>query len=174
MDIGAGYATDLLPCVVVQAVGMGLLFVPLTLTAVSRVDPRDAGVGSAVLNTVQQVGGAIGIAVLGTVFANGISRRAAELTATAGGPPSPAQLEETALEAQAFGTSQAFEVAMWMMVAVTVVILVGLSIRHEDLATDVTPGAPPPQPEIPAQPEPPASGDAARSSARTGAHRAPE
>ena len=54
---------------------MGLLFVPLTLTAVSGVDKADAGVGSAVLNTVQQVGGAIGIAVLGTVFATGSPRR---------------------------------------------------------------------------------------------------
>ena len=134
MDVGAGYAFDLLPWIVVQAVGMGLLFVPLTLTAVSRVDPGDAGVGSAVLNTVQQVGGAMGIAVLGTVFANGISRRTAELAAS--GPPGA----EAALEAQAFGTSEAFTVAMWMMVAVTVVILAGLNIGHEELATDVTPG----------------------------------
>ncbi|HET6393027.1 MAG TPA: MFS transporter [Blastococcus sp.] len=134
MDVDAGYATDLLPWIVVQAVGMGLLFVPLTLTAVSRVDPGDAGVGSAVLNTVQQVGGAMGIAILGTVFANGISARLAELAAA--GPPGP----EAALDAQAYGTSQAFGVALWMMVAVTVVILVGLNIRHEDLATDVTPG----------------------------------
>lgn len=138
MDVDAGYATDLLPWIVVQAVGMGLLFVPLTLTAVSRVDPGDAGVGSAVLNTVQQVGGAMGIAVLGTVFANGISERTAALV-TAGAAPGPA----TALEAQAYGTSQAFGVALWMMVAVTAVILVGLSIGHEALATDVTPGAAP-------------------------------
>ncbi|HEY0126846.1 MAG TPA: MFS transporter [Blastococcus sp.] len=134
MGVDAAYATDLLPWIVVQAVGMGLLFVPLTLTAVSRVDPADAGVGSAVLNTVQQVGGAMGIAVLGTVFANGISERLAQLAAA--GPPGP----EAALDAQAYGTSQAFDVAVWMLVAVTVVILVGLGIRHEDLATDGTPG----------------------------------
>ncbi|TQN43946.1 EmrB/QacA subfamily drug resistance transporter [Blastococcus colisei] len=153
MDVGAGYATDLLPWVVVQAVGMGLLFVPLTLTAVSRVDPGDAGVGSAVLNTVQQVGGAMGIAVLGTVFANGISERTAELAA-AGAPPGPA----AALEAQAFGTSEAFGVALWMMAAVTAVILVGLSIGHEELATDVTPGAAPVPggpPEVPLQTDAP-------------------
>ncbi|WP_324276675.1 MFS transporter [Blastococcus brunescens] len=158
MDVGAGYAADLLPWIVVQAVGMGLLFVPLTLTAVSRVDPGDAGVGSAVLNTVQQVGGAMGIAVLGTVFANGISERTATLAAT-GAPPGPA----AALEAQAFGTSEAFGVAMWMMAAVTVVILVGLSIGHEELATDVTPGAagppatPTAPPAIPAQVGPPST-----------------
>lgn len=141
MDVGAAYATDVLPWIVVQSVGMGLLFVPLTLTAVSRVDPADAGVGSAVLNTVQQIGGAMGIAVLGTVFANGIAERLAQLSAA--GPPGP----QAALEAQAYGTSQAFTVAIWMMAAVTVVVLVGLSIRHQDLATDVPPGAPPAAPE---------------------------
>jgi hypothetical protein len=155
LEVDSGYATGLLPWIVVQSVGMGLLFVPLTLTAVSRVDPGDAGVGSAVLNTVQQVGGAVGIAVLGTVFANGISERLAQLASS--GPLGP----DSALEAQAYGTSQAFMVALWMMVAVTVVILVGLSIRHEDLATDVTPGAAPPPaapvaPAIPPPAQPPA------------------
>ncbi|UOY03385.1 MFS transporter [Blastococcus sp. PRF04-17] len=137
LDVDSGYATGLLPWIVVQAVGMGLIFVPLTLTAVSRIDPGDAGVGSAVLNTVQQVGGAVGIAVLGTVFANAITERTAELAAANGGQLAPS----AALEAQAFGTSQAFMVAFWMLAAVTVVVVVGLSIRHEDLATDVTPGA---------------------------------
>jgi hypothetical protein len=151
---------------------MGLLFVPLTLTAVSRVDPGDAGVGSAVLNTVQQVGGAMGIAILGTVFANGISERLAELAGA--GQPGP----EAALEAQAYGTSQAFGVAIWMMVAVTVVILVGLNIGHEDLATDVTPGQAAAlaegasvgePPEIPPQPGSPADDPAgAGSDARDG------
>ena len=139
-DVDSTYAGGLLPWIVVQAIGMGLLFVPLTLTAVSRVDPADAGVGSAVLNTVQQVGGAVGIAVLGTVFANAITQRTPELLAAAGTDPSPEALQQIALEAQTFGTSQAFGVAVWMMAAVTVVILVGLSIRHQDLATDVTPG----------------------------------
>src|SRR5918994_1772845 len=81
MDVDAGYATDLLPWIVVQAVGMGLLFVPLTLTAVSRVDPGDAGVGSAGLDTGPQGGGGRRLPPLGTVFANGISERLAQLAA---------------------------------------------------------------------------------------------
>ena len=75
LEADSTYVAGLLPWIIVQAVGMGLIFVPLTLTAVSRVDKADSGVGSAVLNTVQQVGGAIGIAVLGTVFANGITEQ---------------------------------------------------------------------------------------------------
>jgi len=144
LDVDSSYAGGLLPWVLLQSFGMGLLFVPLTLTAVSRVDPADAGVGSAVLNTVQQVGGAVGIAVLGTVFANGITSRAAELAAS--GLPQDPQL--AARIAQVHGTSQAFHVATGVMVVATLVTLIGLNIRHQDLATDVTPGAAaPPHPD---------------------------
>ena len=50
-----------------MAFGMGLTFVPLTLTAVHRVRAEDSGIGSGVLNTMQQVGGALGLATLATV-----------------------------------------------------------------------------------------------------------
>ncbi len=140
LEADSSYATGLLPWIVVQAVGMGLLFVPLTLTAVSGVDKADSGVGSAVLNTVQQVGGAIGIAVLGTVFANGITERLSALAEPgAAGPPSPEQADLAARVAQAFGTTQTFDVAIWMMVAATAITLVGLSVRHQDLATEPAP-----------------------------------
>jgi len=135
------YASGLMPWIIVQSIGMGLIFVPLTLTAVSRVDQSDSGVGSAVLNTVQQVGGAIGIAVLGTVFANGITEKIAELS-SGGGRPTPEQMALGERVAQAFGTTETFGVAVWMMVAATLITVVGLSIKHEDLATDGIPGIP--------------------------------
>jgi predicted MFS family arabinose efflux permease len=52
---------------VVIALGMGFSFVPLTLTAVSGVKPHEAGLASALLNTMQQVGGALGLAILATI-----------------------------------------------------------------------------------------------------------
>jgi EmrB/QacA subfamily drug resistance transporter len=58
---------EILGPLVVIALGMGLVFVPLTLTAVSGVEPQEAGLASALLNTMQQVGGALGLAVLATV-----------------------------------------------------------------------------------------------------------
>jgi EmrB/QacA subfamily drug resistance transporter len=58
---------DLLGPLIVIALGMGFSFVPLTLTAVSGVKPHEAGLASALLNTMQQVGGALGLAVLATV-----------------------------------------------------------------------------------------------------------
>ena len=50
-----------------MSVGMGLVFVPLTLTAVHHLRDEDSGIGSGVLNTMQQVGGALGLALLSTL-----------------------------------------------------------------------------------------------------------
>ena len=58
---------DILGPLVVIALGMGFSFVPLTLAAVSGVESNEAGLASALLNTMQQVGGALGLAVLATV-----------------------------------------------------------------------------------------------------------
>lgn len=65
-------------------VGMGASFVPLTMTAVNGVEPHETGLASALLNTGQQVGGAIGLAVFGTVFAHAAADRAGELGRQAG------------------------------------------------------------------------------------------
>ncbi len=64
------YWTDLMPFIVLMSFGMGLTFVPMTLTAVHHVRHQDSGIGSGVLNTMQQVGGALGLAILSTVAAH--------------------------------------------------------------------------------------------------------
>jgi EmrB/QacA subfamily drug resistance transporter len=61
------YAGGLLGPLLVTGVGLGLLFVPLSLVALARVGEADSGVASSLLNTGRQVGGSIGLAVLGTV-----------------------------------------------------------------------------------------------------------
>ncbi|MCW2770214.1 MAG: transporter [Aeromicrobium sp.] len=65
--------------ILLLGVGMGCSFVPLTMTAVNGVAPHETGLASALLNTGQQVGGAIGLAVFGTVFAHAAADRAGEL-----------------------------------------------------------------------------------------------
>jgi EmrB/QacA subfamily drug resistance transporter len=67
------YAGHLLPSLVVMAFGIGSIFVPLTTVAVSGVEPHEAGLASALLNVGQQVGGSIGLSVLTTVFATGVT-----------------------------------------------------------------------------------------------------
>ena len=149
LQVGSSYATDLLPWIVLLSLGLGLTFVPLTLTAVSGVAREDSGVGSAVLNTMQQVGGGGGGAARGP-RARGAARgrgaeRAAALQAKAGtaGGPTAEQLaavkQQIALQAQTQGYTRAFLVGAAMVLAGAVVVVVGLTARHEDLASDGQP-----------------------------------
>jgi EmrB/QacA subfamily drug resistance transporter len=64
------YVRDLLPTIVVVSIGMGMTFVPLTLLATTNVQPEDAGLASGLFNTSQQVGGALGLAILSTLAAS--------------------------------------------------------------------------------------------------------
>jgi len=63
----ATYPGQLLGPMLVTSFGLGLLFVPLALVALHNVANQDAGVAASLLNTGQQVGGAIGLAALGTI-----------------------------------------------------------------------------------------------------------
>jgi EmrB/QacA subfamily drug resistance transporter len=69
VNADSSYAAKILPGLLLMGLSLGLLFVPLTATAVSRIADTDAGLASALLNVGQQVGGAIGLSVLATVFA---------------------------------------------------------------------------------------------------------
>src|SRR5262249_46375897 len=61
------YLGQLLGPLLVTSIGLGLLFVPLTLVALHNVAEQHSGVAASLLNTGQQVGGAIGLATLGTI-----------------------------------------------------------------------------------------------------------
>lgn len=76
--VEASYVTDLLPTLLLCAAGYGLTMVPLVVAAVSGVPREDSGAASGVLNTGQQIGGAIGLAVLATLASSTLdSQRAA-------------------------------------------------------------------------------------------------
>lgn len=67
IGVNSGYVDVLLPALVVMSLGMGLTFVPLTLVATTTVSADDAGLASGLLNTAQQVGGSLGLAILATL-----------------------------------------------------------------------------------------------------------
>lgn len=67
LDPDSSYTTHLLSAMFVTALGLGMCFVPMTLGAVTGVADQQTGIASALLNTAQQIGGALGLAVLSTI-----------------------------------------------------------------------------------------------------------
>jgi EmrB/QacA subfamily drug resistance transporter len=65
--VNATYAADLLPAMVLMGIGAGLVFPSLMTLAMSAATPEDSGLASGLVNTTQQVGGALGLAVLATL-----------------------------------------------------------------------------------------------------------
>jgi Major Facilitator Superfamily len=84
VSVRTTYLSGLLGPSLVTAAGLGLLFVPLSLLALDRVRAEDSGLAAGLLNVGQQVGGAIGLAALGTVAWTAVASSArAQLTAAA-------------------------------------------------------------------------------------------
>jgi EmrB/QacA subfamily drug resistance transporter len=67
VDVGGSYLGDILFPSLIAAVGLGFAFVPMTIAAVAGVEPHEAGLASGLINTSQQVGGALGLAILASI-----------------------------------------------------------------------------------------------------------
>ena len=83
-ETGNYWTTMLAPALVVS-VGMGMMFVPLTLMVVSHVKPQETGAASGLLNTGQQIGGAIGLAAIGTIAWTSVAHSVTSQLAARGG-----------------------------------------------------------------------------------------
>ena len=123
IPVAGSYLGDLLPGLLTMSLGMGLTFVPITLIATTNVDADDAGVASGLLNTSQQLGGALGLAVLSTIAANATSR---SLSVIAGTPSAVARA--TAL---VDGFRLAFLVGAFLMVGGAIVL--AATVRRRDV-----------------------------------------
>jgi len=75
-----GYATHVLPSLLIMSSGIALVFIPLTSTSLHGVSGRDTGVASAMVNTSQQIGGSLGVALLNTIAATATTSYAATHT----------------------------------------------------------------------------------------------
>jgi EmrB/QacA subfamily drug resistance transporter len=119
------YVSDLLPGLLLLSIGMGLVFVPLTLIATTNIAAEDAGLASGLLNTTQQVGGALGLAVLSTLATSKTNN-------TVSGFGHVASVAEKTT-AQVDGYQLAFTTGAFLMLAAAAVVL-GL-LRKADVAT---------------------------------------
>lgn len=132
------YWTHIFPWITAMSFGMGLTFVTVTLTAVHHLRPEDSGIGSGVLNTMQQVGGALGLAILSTVATHVMTNDTERLTQAAAGQgqPSPDLLATIQQQIFAHGATTAFLVGSAMALVGSAIIWAFLNVKHTELATD--------------------------------------
>jgi EmrB/QacA subfamily drug resistance transporter len=124
VPVDGSYASDLLPGLLLMSFGMGNTFVPITLIATTNVESSDAGLASGLFNTSQQVGGALGLAVLSTLAAD----RTASYLSGLGHQPGPQDL--------AAGLVEGFQVAFTSAAILVTVgaILLAVLLRSRDVA----------------------------------------
>ena len=118
VSVDGSYVADLLPGFLLIGVGMGFSFVPISIAALAGVGGREAGLASGLINTSQQIGGALGLAVLTTV-----ATTRTESLLERGTQPAPA-------------LTDGFAIAFWVAAAFAVVALVATlaMLRGEELA----------------------------------------
>ncbi len=107
ISVGGSYWVDVLPGLILMATGMGMVFISVTLAATAGVPHHSAGLASGLLNTSQQLGGALGLAILSGVAASGVSAFITTHHALASQP------QLLAANAQVHGYSDALQVAMF-------------------------------------------------------------
>jgi EmrB/QacA subfamily drug resistance transporter len=122
LGLDSSYLGLVLPAEVMVSLGMGMTFVPMSSTALVGVDPKDAGVASALVNTTQQVGGSLGTALLNTLAATAATSYLASHTRSA----------VAAQTAAVHGYTTAFTVSAVLLAAAALVagLLVRASRHH--------------------------------------------
>src|SRR4029079_16067369 len=70
LSVDGSYLLNVLPAILLASLGMGAVFMPLTLIATTGLADEDQGLASGLFNTSQQIGGALGLAVLSTLAAD--------------------------------------------------------------------------------------------------------
>ena len=137
VSLDGGYAVHVLPYLIIMGFGFGLSLAPAFSTGTLGLRPHDAGVGSATLNTSQQVGGSIGTALLNTLAAG------AATAYLVGRAVTPEQLRIAALHSY----TTAF---LWSsLIFVVGAVVAGLVLKrgnHQQLIDGDTDGVPAPEP----------------------------
>jgi EmrB/QacA subfamily drug resistance transporter len=139
------YASGLLGPMMVTALGMGLLFVPVSLVALAGVRNNDAGVASSLLNTGQQVGGSIGLAILGTVAWSAVANNIHAQVAAAAAAAKHATVHLSAAQqaavqkaitdhAYSAGFSKGYLVSAGIALLALIITVVAIRVKREDLA----------------------------------------
>jgi EmrB/QacA subfamily drug resistance transporter len=124
------YVTHILPSELLLSVGLAGVFIPASSTALVGVDPHDAGVASALLNTSQQIGGSLGTALLNTLYASAVTGfLAANVT-------SPADAQRLQPDALIHGYHVAFFWAAMLLLAGLIAAIVFINAKKADIPSE--------------------------------------
>lgn len=120
------FARHLLPAEIITSLALGLAFVPLTSAALGGVRPADAGLASALVNTTQQIGNSLGVALINTIAA----------TATAGYLASHGSSTASRAAGLVHGYATAFVIGAIFLGVSAIVSLVLVRTRRQDIAAN--------------------------------------
>ena len=129
IGLDTGFWSHVFPAELIISFGMGVVFGPMSNTALVGVGDHDAGVASALINTTQQIGGSLGTALLNTIFTSAV---AAYLTAHA---TSPSQIPALQGEAVVHGYTVAFWVSAAVIAVAALLALVLVRASREQVAS---------------------------------------
>jgi EmrB/QacA subfamily drug resistance transporter len=127
------YAGGLLGPMILTGFGMGLTFVPLSLVSLAKVPNDDAGAASSLLNVGQQVGGSIGLAILGTVAWSAVASNLHSATVAAGTHATKATQLAISNHALAYGFGRGYLVSAGIALLGLVISLIFIRIKKSDL-----------------------------------------
>ncbi|BEP13826.1 MFS transporter [Acidothermaceae bacterium B102] len=140
ISVSSTYITGILGPMVIFALGMGFLFVPLTMLAVSKVSNEDSGAASSLLNVMQQVGGSLGLSVLVTVYGTVARHKTVSLLKLHPDAATSVQFKTTGIlpgslghQVLAKGASAGFAVAVLFAIVSLVVSFVGIKAGKDDV-----------------------------------------
>ena len=139
------YVSGLLGPMLLTATGLGLIFAPLLLVSLTKVAKNDTGVASSLFNVGQQVGGAVGLAVLGTVAWSAVANSLHSQVAAAAAAAKTATVHLSAAQqaalakaasnhALAHGFSQGYIVSAGIMALALLITLVVIRVKRDDLS----------------------------------------
>ncbi|MGX2995262.1 MFS transporter [Streptomyces sp. JNUCC 64] len=129
LEIDSSYTALLLPSMLLLGLGMGTSFMPAMSLSTHGVEPRDAGVASAMVNTSQQVGGAIGTALLNTIAASATTAYVKDHMPSA---TTPTEAKRVGLESMVEGYTSAIWFAVGILVASAVIALTMVNAGRPD------------------------------------------
>jgi EmrB/QacA subfamily drug resistance transporter len=132
LSVGGSYWVDVFPGLILMALGMGQVFIAVTIAATSGVPHRESGLASGILNTSQQIGGALGLAILSGITTAGVKSYIEHHAALASAP-------QFAAQAQVHGFHNALLVATFFPLITSIVAFFFVKHYEVDESAELIP-----------------------------------